>query len=74
MNSQGFPGDFLLKVKPKLWGAAETPISGRPIIDYSKQIPTLQREPSNNERKLVIEDLSTASDILSIIADFARGS
>jgi hypothetical protein len=56
-----------------IWAA--TPVSARPIVDYSKQTVTPQQEQSRKEPKLGDDDSNTsASDISRITADIARGS
>jgi hypothetical protein len=58
-----------------IWAANVTAVSARPIVDYSKQTLTPQREQSRKEQKLEDADSNTsASDILRITADIARGS
>ena len=56
-----------------IWAA--TPVSARPIVDYSKQTVTPQQEQPRKEPKLGDDDSNTsASDISRITADIARGS
>jgi hypothetical protein len=58
-----------------IWGANVTLVSSRPIVDYSKQTLTLQPEQTRKDEKLADDHSNTsASDILRITADIARGS
>jgi hypothetical protein len=58
-----------------IWGANVTSVSARPIVDYSKQTLTPQPEQTPKHEKLADDHSNTsASDILRITADIARGS
>jgi hypothetical protein len=58
-----------------IWGANVTSVSARSIVDYSKQTLTPQPEQTPKHEKLADDHSNTsASDILRITADIARGS
>jgi hypothetical protein len=58
-----------------IWGANVTLVSARPIVDCSKQTLTPQPEQTHKDEKLADEHSNTsASDIIRITADIARGS
>jgi hypothetical protein len=58
-----------------IWGANVTLVSSRPSVDYSEQTLTPQPEQTRKDEKLADDHSNTsASDILRITADIARGS